>query len=82
MDLKEAREIINSVDSQMAKLFEQRMTAVFEVAKYKKENNMPIYDPEREKIVIEKNSKYIENPEYIEYYKKWIQNIGWWKYNI
>ena len=73
MDLKEAREIINSVDSQMAKLFEQRMTAVFEVAKYKKENNMPIYDPEREKIVIEKNSKYIENPEYIEYYKKWIQ---------
>ena len=73
MDLQEARVIINGIDEKMAKLFEERMNAVFEVAKYKKENNMPIYDAEREKIVIEKNSKYIENPEYVEYYKKFIQ---------
>ena len=73
MDLQEARQIINSVDSEMEKLFEKRMTAVFEVAKYKKENNMPIYDAEREKLVIEKNSAYIQNPEFVEYYKKFIQ---------
>lgn len=73
MNLDEARQIINSVDSEMAKLFEKRMTAVFEVAKYKKENNLPVYDPAREKVVIEKNSGYIENPEFVEYYKKWIQ---------
>ena len=73
MDLEEARKVINSVDSEMAKLFEKRMEAVFEVAKFKKENNLPIYDPAREKVVIEKNSAYIQNPELVEYYQKWIQ---------
>ena len=72
--LNEARKIINRVDSQMAELFEERMRAVGMVFEYKKEFGLPIFDPEREEAVIEKNSALIEDDVikgyYIEYIKK------------
>ena len=37
-DIKESRKIINEVDEQMARLFEQRMQACEQIALYKKEN--------------------------------------------
>ncbi len=52
MDLKKAREIIDSTDNEIAKLFEKRMQTVSEVAEYKKENNMPIYNGDRERDII------------------------------
>lgn len=56
MNLDEARKKIDDVDKQMAQLFEERMRAVAEVAKYKKENNMPIFSGEREQEVLNKVS--------------------------
>ena len=44
--LKEARETINRVDSEMARLFEERMDAVRKVAEYKAERGLPVLDPE------------------------------------
>lgn len=52
MDLQEARKIIDLTDNQIAELFEKRMQTVFEVAEYKKENNMPIYNGDRERDII------------------------------
>ena len=55
--LTRAREHINVIDRQMAELFEKRMLCAKEIAEYKMENGLPVFDPSREKIIIENNSK-------------------------
>ena len=72
--LQEARETINRVDKEMARLFEMRMDAAKIVAEYKKENGMPIDDFVREKEVIRRNCDYIENEEYRSHYVNFIKN--------
>ena len=52
-DLTQARKEIDSINKQMAELFKQRMKLSVQVAKYKKENNMPIYDKEREVAILQ-----------------------------
>ncbi len=74
--LKNAREVINQVDKEMAELFAKRMDAVRDVAAYKKENGLQITDPTREEELIEKNSLYIENEELRSYY------VNFLKYNM
>ncbi|MBO7217499.1 MAG: chorismate mutase [Clostridia bacterium] len=73
-ELKAARELINKVDKEMARLFEARMDAAKTVAAYKKENGLPIDDFSREKEIIERNSSYIENEEYRSYYVNFLRN--------
>lgn len=72
--LQEARDTINKIDREMARLFEQRMDAAKVVAQYKKENGMPIDDFVREKEIIERNSSYIENEEYRSYYVNFLKS--------
>ena len=43
-DLLKARKEINEIDKEMADLFVKRMAAVKDVAEYKAENDLPIYD--------------------------------------
>jgi chorismate mutase / prephenate dehydratase len=73
--LEKARAQIDSIDSQMAKLYESRLDAVKDVIAYKIENNLPVLDSGREQIVIEKNLNYITNPEYKSYYETFIKFI-------
>ena len=73
--LNEAREIINSVDSQMAELFVQRMKAAEMVFEHKKEFGLPILDQKREEAVIEKNSALIDDEIFKEYYIEYIKNM-------
>lgn len=54
--LDDAREEINRIDSEMARLFVRRMRAVALVAEYKRSEGMAVYDPERERQVIERNA--------------------------
>ncbi len=74
--LTQARQDIDSIDSQMALLFAQRMTAVKQVIAHKIENNMPILDSGREMEVIEKNLKKLpEDAAYLtDYYKNFISH--------
>ncbi|MCF0110287.1 MAG: bifunctional chorismate mutase/prephenate dehydratase [Erysipelotrichaceae bacterium] len=67
--LEEARLIINETDEKIAELFERRMEAVRQVALYKKEHNLPIFDPSREDYLLNKNLKYLHNEELTEYYR-------------
>ncbi len=67
-ELQKAREIINEVDSEMAKLFEKRMHAAEMVASYKKEMGLPIFDASRENEIIAKSSERIGDPALKEYY--------------
>ena len=72
--LIKAREIINETDKQIALLFQQRMEAVKEVAEYKKERGLPIFDSSRENDVVANNSLNITDEEIKEYYVPFIKN--------
>ncbi len=52
MDINESREKINQIDDQLIHLFEQRMEAALEIARYKQQNHLPVYDPARERQVL------------------------------
>ncbi|KGM98431.1 chorismate mutase [Clostridium novyi A str. 4552] len=60
-DLKELRDNIDSIDKELIALFQKRMETVLKVAEYKKKNNIPILNSNREDEVIKKNSKFIYN---------------------
>lgn len=49
MDLQECRKQIDLIDNGITELFSKRMKLSAEVAKYKSENNLPIFDPQRER---------------------------------
>ena len=73
-DLENARKVINEVDKKMAQLFEQRMSAVKEVANYKIEHGLPVDDLAREAAIIEKNSRYINDDEFRSYYINFLKD--------
>lgn len=52
MELKELRNRIDEIDTQMAELFKQRLEVATEVAKVKKEQNLPILNTSREREII------------------------------
>ncbi len=52
MDLSQLREQINEIDSQLVKLFVRRMEISAQVADYKKQRNLPIYVPTREREIL------------------------------
>lgn len=54
MDIHMLREQINEVDQELVRAFEKRMHIALEIAKYKKENGLPVYDPVREAAVLKK----------------------------
>ena len=74
-DIKETRERINEIDKEMVRLFEERMDEAKEVFLYKRENNLPIFDKEREDEVLARNSELIENKEYVKYYEEFMENL-------
>ena len=49
MDIKELRGEIDKIDDELVKLFGQRMEVAARIADYKKENNLPILVPARER---------------------------------
>jgi chorismate mutase/prephenate dehydratase len=66
-ELNDIRIKINDIDKKMVELFEERLTIVSEVAAYKKQNNLKIFDKEREKEVIKRASSYLKNNEHEKY---------------
>lgn len=58
------RNKIDEIDKEITRLFEERMDIVIKVGEYKKQNNLPIFDKNRESQVIKKNLGYLKNKEY------------------
>lgn len=52
MDIKDIRQKIDSIDDKLIELFEERMKSAAEVAEYKKENGKAVFDPARERDII------------------------------
>lgn len=59
--LNNLRDKIDIIDKQMAKLFEERMILVKEVALIKNELKLPIYDQGRETFILIRNGAYIQD---------------------
>lgn len=49
MDLNDIRKEIDSIDSELVRLITKRMDVVKEVARFKKKNKLPVFDPQRER---------------------------------
>lgn len=73
--LDEARSIINNVDLELIELFKKRMNASKMVAEFKKENNKPIYDEQREKELINKNVEALNDAELEKYYLTFLEGV-------
>lgn len=73
--LEQARREIDTVDAQLAALFERRMAAVLQVAEYKRAHGLPVYDAARETAVLEKAAARIQDPALRPYYKDHVQNL-------
>lgn len=52
MELKELRGKIDEIDTELVRLFTDRMDVAAKIADYKKEHNLPIYVPAREREVL------------------------------
>ena len=69
-ELDNLRKQLDEIDKSIATLFEQRMIVIRKVTAIKQKYSLPTYDPTREQKMFEKNSKYIQHPEYVEPYKE------------
>ncbi len=73
-NIEDLRNEINQIDEKIIKLFEERMNISVKVGEYKKLNNLPILNQQREDELIEKNLAHLNNKNlknyYIEFQKK------------
>ena len=74
-ELTEMRGRLEAIDAQMATLFESRMKISREVAAYKRKNDLPVLDAEREKKLLEKNAAYVKDPECREFYVQFMKDV-------
>lgn len=74
-DIEKARNVIDDIDGEIARLFEKRMAAVKIIAEYKSAHSLPVFDAEREKELIEKNVKRIENENLKDYYLSFLTSV-------
>ncbi len=54
MDIKDLRDNIDRIDAELTKLFQERMETATKIAEYKQKNNLPVFNRERERDVINK----------------------------
>ncbi|MBQ5746839.1 MAG: chorismate mutase [Clostridia bacterium] len=57
MDIKELRQRIDKIDDEILSLFLERMDISLDVAKYKRENSLPIVNKEREREILKEIKK-------------------------
>ena len=72
--LEQARAEIDTVDAEMAALFERRMRAVADVVRYKAETGKPVFDAAREAAVLDKNTARITDEALRPYYRAFLSD--------
>ncbi|MDD2414026.1 MAG: chorismate mutase [Eubacteriaceae bacterium] len=71
--MDEIRRQIDEIDRQMAALYEQRMMCTLQVAEYKFNHHGKIFDPDREKAVIENNVSRLDHVQFKKQYQAFLQ---------
>lgn len=56
MNMEELRNQMNEIDRRLVQDFDERMHVALEIAKYKKANGLPVFDPARERDVLNKQT--------------------------
>jgi chorismate mutase len=62
LDLDELRRSIDAVDQQLLKLLHERVRLVLKVGEYKRERGMAVYDPTRERALLDRLCQAAEPP--------------------
>lgn len=62
LDLDALRRDIDSIDQQLLRLLHERVRLVMSVGEYKRERGIPVYDPARERALLDRLSKAAEPP--------------------
>lgn len=62
LNLENIRKDIDDIDSELTALFKKRMEKSLEVARFKRENNLPVFSDSREKEILHKVSQQIGEP--------------------
>lgn len=71
--MTEERKLIDQIDSEMARLFQERMAVVERIGLEKKASGRPVEDLAREKEMIKRRCAAIEDESLREYYAKWLR---------
>ena len=74
MSLDKARQIINEIDREIVRLFEERMDVVRQVADYKDSHGLPVEDRTRETELMAQNVSLLSNSDYRPYYTRFLQS--------
>lgn len=74
-ELEILRQKINETDEMLVKLFIERMVLAAKVGEYKSEKNMKIYDPVREKDIIERFANGVKIDFDIKYIEQFLENL-------
>jgi chorismate mutase len=62
MDITDWRKKIDEIDRKLVELLNQRAQAAHEIGRLKRNTNMPIYEPDREKTIFENVQKINPGP--------------------
>lgn len=65
-DLDVFRKTIDKCDMEIVQAIEKRFSTVKQIVQYKKDNNLEIYQPDREQQVLEKVNSYLTSNEFSE----------------
>ena len=57
MDISDLRIEINRLDQELLRIFNERANLALKIGEIKKELNLPVYDPNREKLIFEAMTK-------------------------
>ena len=57
MDLELCRTQIDEIDRKLLELYLRRMRTVAEVARYKQEHGLPVFHPEREQAILQRQTE-------------------------
>ena len=75
MKLQESRKKIDAINKELIRLFEERLSIVVDIAKYKEEHHMKIHDVQREQEILASAVQALENPELEDYAKEFMNEV-------
>ena len=75
MDIADWRKRIDEIDAQLADLLCERSRCVIEIGKVKRQQNLPVYDPQREKEILTRIMKNNRGPLESEALKRLFERI-------
>lgn len=74
-ELESLRQKINEIDEELVRLFIERMTVTAKVGEYKARENMKIYDPKRERDIIERFIGEVKTEFDTKYVERFLENL-------